>query len=47
MSWVFWIAVICLIIASIINRISINENSRAILHLWNRIDEEAEGRSEE
>lgn len=40
MDWGLWIAVICLSIASMLNRISINENSRAIMHLWNRMDEE-------
>lgn len=47
MSEEFWIPVLCLVIVSMINRVSINENSIAIKHLWNRMDEETKGRSEQ
>lgn len=42
MNWELWIPVFCLIIAIILNRISINKNAKAIMHLWNRMDEEME-----
>ena len=47
MNWELWIPVLCLLIASVINRASINENSRAIMHLWSRMDEETRERSED
>ena len=42
MNWTLYLPVFFLFILSILNRLSIDENSKAIRHLWNRMDEEME-----